>query len=220
MGLFDFLRVTRRKEKVVRRTEIVRHETIGGVPMTLAATTRLSVVDSDEDYPTPPNTLRDLKQYNESVRHPCGFDLSSVRRSHGERGVWWLEGSNFERATEALSRLQSFEDEARLVVPDFPRAIEYVLGGVRPYSRGEDGNVVPTIETSETKSRGHCIRAFFRYRPSELRPMCNATVYFCDDGKVVEANVGYFTHDDRWRMRVTRSKKTGILSLSSATKGQ
>lgn len=144
----------------------------------------------DDDCEEPPLVLSHVKPESASVAEPCGFDMSAVRRSVGFG--WWLEGANYEKAVEDLRSLKKVEDDARAVCADFPRAVDFLLANVVPYSVGADGNLVPTIEYSSTKSKGSVMTARFNVCRSTGTPMCKAAVVYHPDGTVRDFKLSYW----------------------------
>lgn len=220
MGLLDFLTGRRAgRSGVIRETKGERTETVGGVPVTVTASARLERVErepgAEDDYETPPYTLRKLKTYDESARPSCGFDLSAVRRCRGDASVWWLEGSNYERATSALLSLGSFEEEARAHAPGLPRAVGFIAENSQPYAVGEDGNRVPTIASVTGKAGGERIEASWNVRPSERSRHASARVWFDIDGRVSFAQLT--CRDGHggsvWRMEA-KAGRDGVMRLS------
>ena len=228
MGFFDFLFKKKSDgERVIRESRSETKKVINGIPMTFTATTRLSVVDSDEygdtfesddDYEIPKDTLRELKTYSERVDVPCGFDFSDVRRWHGQRGAWWAEGDNYDKIFRTMDAIRNYQDEARETVPDFPDVIGTLMKWITPYSKGADGNHVPYIFPNITKKRGSCIDAVMNARRFESGPSYRMSILFGSDGEVVESVAEYRDKKAKWSMRVAYDKRAKKLMLKSASK--
>lgn len=212
MGLLDFFRSNKDVKKRVTKTTVGDYTITTTVTMQRGPSTYSD--EPDQDYPIPKDTLRDLKVYSERVAHPCGFDFSAVRRHKGHSGVWWLEGTNYEKACESLMSLLPYEEQARAERPGFPHVIERLIDNSVPCSRGADGNLVPFIVRETTKKRGTVISAHFMVSLTEGGMTDSATVYFDDDGNVTEAHVGRYDRGDTgsWHFRVDTPKRTGVLT--------
>ena len=211
MGLLDLFRNKGTKKKTAKTV-------VGDYKVTTTVTVQRGpsgyVDEPDRDYPIPKDTLRELKVYSERVAHPCGFDFSAVRRYKGRSGEWWLEGSNYSKACDALKSLLPYEDRARTECPGFPHIIDRLLEESLPYSKGADGNLVPYISRETTKKRGTVISAHFMVSLTEFGKTDSATVYFDDDGKVTEAHVSRYDggNTGSWHLRVDTPKRTGVLT--------
>ena len=216
MGLLDFFRNKGTKKKTTKTV-------VGDYKVTTTVTVQRGpseyVDKPDQDYPIPKDTLRELKVYSESVAHPCGFDFSAVRRYKGRSGEWWLEGSNYSKACDALQSLLPYEDRARTERPGFPRIIDRLLEESVSYSKGADGNLVPYIARETTKRRGTVIAAHFHVVLAEDGPSSSAVVYFDDKGDVLEARVSHYDRSGtrNWSFLVDTPKRTGRLTYKGST---
>lgn len=224
MGLLDFLKGKASGTKTVASS--TEHRDFGDYAVTLTAKLKHGpstyVERDDSDFPIPRDTLRELKVYNERVAHPCGFDFSAVRRYKGRSGEWWLEGSNYSKACDALLSLLPYEDQSRTEHSDFPRIIDRLLEESVPYSKGADGNLVPFIARDTTKKRGTVIAAHFHVVLAEDGPSSSAVVYFDDKGDVLEARVSHYDRSStgNWSFLVDTSKRTGKLTYKGSTFGE
>ena len=215
MGLLDFLfKKDCKQERVSTVTK-----TVGNFTISSTASVTTEWVDSDIEFIEPPDTLRELKTYSENVEQPCGFDFSAVRRYRSAKGTWWLEGGNYDRAIAILSDLEKFEDEVRGKGFEFPHACSYIATESKPYSRGEDGNIVPTISTSDTKADGPCIDVNFRICKSNKLPLAIASARISPDGKIMSGKVTYFEMQGAagWSLSVAYRKRSGKLVLTKAS---
>lgn len=217
MGLLDFFR---KNKNVTTKTS---KKTVGDYTITTTVTMRrgpdVYVDGPGPDYPIPKDTLRDLKVYNEDVKHPCGFDFSAVRRHKRSASAWWLEDGNYDRAINALLSLKPYEDMARAERPGFPHAIDIIADMSAPYSVGADGNLVPVIYMETTKKRGTSAVVRFSIMPTENGPATTSSIYFFDDGSIREASVSHYDKygTGSWSFSVDTPKRTGVLTYKGSS---
>ena len=215
MGLLDF--IFGKKKKPDR--ELTSTENFGDYNITTSVKVTTEWVDDDSEYIEPPDTLRELKAYSENVPVPCGFDFSAVRRHKGSTWEWWLDGSNFDRAIGYLHEIEKFEDEARGKGIEFPHACSFIAKESRPYAKGADGNIVPTITKSNTKSDGPCVDIRFRICKSNKTPLAISNMRINENGNIKNGSVTFFEEQGApgWRLHVSYRKKLGKTILTSVS---